>query len=61
MEFIFTGFALVIYLLPSIIAFEREHHQFGPIVVINLVFGWTVLGWFGALAWSVSATRARQQ
>jgi hypothetical protein len=47
-----------LYLLPTIIAARRGHHQTAPIVVINVVFGWTLLGWVAALAWAVSAVRA---
>lgn len=46
--------AIVMYLLPAINAQWREHPQIGAIVVINLFFGWTLLGWVIALAWSCS-------
>lgn len=50
------GLILALYLLPTIIAVRRGHHQVAPIAVINIVFGWTLLGWVAALAWSVSST-----
>jgi len=43
------------YFFPSIIAFMRGHHQIVPIFLTNLFFGWTGLGWIGALIWSASA------
>jgi T4 superinfection immunity protein len=50
--------ALWLYLLPAYIAYRRRHHQAAPILVLNLVFGWTLLGWVGTLAWAVSAVRS---
>ncbi len=54
-----VGVALLIggYFLPSIIAKSRKHHQYDPILLINIFLGWTLLGWFVALVWSVSAVR----
>jgi len=48
---------LASYFAPSIIAAARQHHQMGPILVINLFLGWTFIGWVIALAMSVSAKR----
>jgi hypothetical protein len=31
-----------------------------PIVVINILLGWTVLGWIGALVWSVASFKAAE-
>ena len=50
---------LGLYFLPTIIAIFRNHHQCGVIIVINLFFGWTFIGWVISLAWSVSAARER--
>ena len=43
-----------VYCLPSIIALLRGHHQTAPILVINLLLGWTLVGWAPALALCVS-------
>jgi Superinfection immunity protein len=45
----------IIYILPSIVAFQRNHPNRWLILVINLAFGGTIVGWGIALAW---ATRA---
>lgn len=50
---IFVGL-IVIYLLPSIIAEARGHMNKNSICVINLFFGWTIVGWVLCLAWSLS-------
>jgi phosphoglycerol transferase MdoB-like AlkP superfamily enzyme len=44
------------YLLPSLIALIRGCKvAFGGIMALNLLLGWTVLGWIGALIWAASA------
>lgn len=47
--------ALVVYFLPGIIASRRGHPNTMPVLVVNFFFGWTLLGWVGALAWSLSS------
>jgi hypothetical protein len=41
-----------VYLVPSFVAAGRNHHNSTPIFLVNLFFGWTVLGWLIALVWS---------
>lgn len=48
---------LALYLLPTIVAFMRRHHQRAAITLLNLFLGWTALGWIAALIWSATATR----
>ncbi|SER29022.1 Superinfection immunity protein [Faunimonas pinastri] len=55
-----TGLLLIVilialYLLPAIIAFSRGHHNRVAILVLNLLLGWSVLGWIAALVWSFTA------
>jgi hypothetical protein len=42
-------------LLPSIIAFVRRHHNRYAILVLNILLGWTMVGWAVALVWSLTA------
>ena len=42
--------------MPAIIAAQRGHVNANSIFVMNLFFGWTIIGWVGCLAWSVSGT-----
>ena len=42
-----------LYFLPSLISFLRGHKNTLAIFLLNLVFGWTLLGWMAALIWSV--------
>jgi hypothetical protein len=47
----------LIYFLPTIIAANRGHSVAG-ILVLNLFLGWTGIGWFALLLWSlISAPR----
>lgn len=50
-----VGLLFALYFLPTIIANKREHPNKKPIILINICLGWTLLGWFAALIWSVSA------
>lgn len=45
---------LVIDFSPSIVAFARHHRNAWWIFALNLLTGWTVIGWFAALAWSLT-------
>jgi hypothetical protein len=44
------------YFLPAIVAFSRGHKNSGAILILNLLLGWTMLGWVGALVWSATNT-----
>jgi hypothetical protein len=41
---------LGIYFLPTIVA--GRHHNSGAIFVLNLLLGWTFVGWVIALVWA---------
>ena len=47
-----------LYLIPTLIALIRKHHQIGAVAVINVLLGWTFIGWVVALAMSLSAKRS---
>ncbi len=42
------------YCLPTFIALGRGHPNCVAILIVNLSLGWTVIGWAGALAWSLT-------
>ncbi|ETD27840.1 superinfection immunity protein [Helicobacter canis] len=44
--------SIFIYFLPSLIAMFSHHRDRFLILIINVFFGWSVLGWFIALIWS---------
>jgi hypothetical protein len=43
---------LVIYFLPGLVASGRSHRQRLAIGILNLLGGWTLIGWIGALVWA---------
>ena len=54
MEEVVVIFYLV-YFLPTIIALCRKHQDWLAIVLVNLLLGWTIIGWIKALVWYCSA------
>src|ERR1043166_2373651 len=48
---IFIALICLIYPLPAIIAFHRRHRNRWLILVINIAFGATMIGWLIALVW----------
>jgi hypothetical protein len=45
----------IIYIMPSIVAFRRNHPNRWIILVINVAFGGTIIGWGIALVWAMRA------
>jgi hypothetical protein len=45
---------LLLYFLPAVIAHARRHRQIAAITLINLLLGWTGLGWVLVFFWSWS-------
>ncbi|SAK81457.1 hypothetical protein AWB75_05113 [Caballeronia catudaia] len=48
---------ILFYMWPSVIAQSRNHKSYDAIVALNILLGWTFLGWIGALVWSLTAAR----
>ena len=46
--------AIAFYFLPTIIARRRRHRSPEAVFVLNLLLGWTLLGWVGALVWALA-------
>ena len=44
--------AVGFYLLPTLVAWFQQHHQLYAIAVLNLLCGWTLVGWICVLAWA---------
>ena len=45
--------AIVVYFIPSYIAYERHDPHFTSILLVNLLLGWTIIGWIAALVMSL--------
>lgn len=46
------GFSILIYIIPTIVAYNKKHTNRLGIFLLNIFFGWTILGWIGALIWA---------
>ena len=57
---VFLLVLLVLYFVPTIIAARRKHHNAVAIGALNLLLGWTLLGWVGALVWALTAVQRRE-
>jgi small-conductance mechanosensitive channel len=44
---------LGVYFLPAIIAWKRRHRNWRAIMALNLMLGWSLIGWVAALVWSL--------
>lgn len=42
------------YVLPTLVAWGREHRSALAITFVNLALGWTALGWIVAMVWSLT-------
>ncbi len=49
--------AVVVYCIPSYIAHERRDPHFKAILLVNLLLGWTIIGWFAALIMALVDSR----
>lgn len=49
--------SLGLYFLPWLCAWSRTHHQTKAIFVLNLLVGWTMIGWVAAMVWAWTAVR----
>jgi hypothetical protein len=45
----------LLYFLPTIIASNRGHGVSG-VLLLNLLFGWTGIGWIALLLWALLST-----
>jgi hypothetical protein len=54
LELIFAVF-VIFYIVPFSVAVAREHHATMPILIANLIFGWTIIGWWAVLYWAYSS------
>lgn len=47
--------AIMIYFIPTMVANSRYHRNAGAIMMVNLLLGWTFIGWVIALVWAMTA------
>jgi hypothetical protein len=49
-----------VYFLPAIIGSKRQVNNSGWLFVVNLLLGWSGLGWIGCLLWAVCGQTGAQ-
>jgi hypothetical protein len=54
MRLVVAAIVLGLYFCPTIVAYQRSHRNALPIAVLNLLAGWTFLGWVAALVWALT-------
>jgi hypothetical protein len=52
---IILAICLAIYFFPTAVAGSRGHRNTLAIFILNLLLGWLILGWIGALVWACTA------
>lgn len=57
--YVIVGIAL--YFLPTMVAVARHYRSTGSVVVINLLLGWTLIGWVVALALAFGSNQRETQ
>jgi hypothetical protein len=55
----FGWVATLVYFVPTFIAAAREHPNALPILIVNAVFGWSLIGYVVALVWACKAIEPR--
>jgi hypothetical protein len=51
---------LLFYFVPTFVATLRGHQNAAAIFILNLLLGWSFLGWVVALVWSFTAVERRR-
>lgn len=52
LSFILMIGVMLLYFAPSYIAYTRNHKNGLPIFFVNLIFGFTLIGWLVAFIWA---------
>lgn len=45
------------YLLPFLIADHKKHPRLPAVFGLNLLLGWTLIGWIAALLWALAPSK----
>jgi len=57
--FLIVVIGIFLYLLPAIVAIRTKHPRRVAITFLTVVLGWTVIGWFVLLLWSLNDEHVR--
>ncbi|RAW93832.1 MULTISPECIES: superinfection immunity protein [unclassified Photorhabdus] len=45
---------LFIYFAPTYVASRRMHKHIYFVAFVNIIVGWTIIGWLGCMAWALT-------
>lgn len=54
-EFLIGLAIIAVYFMPSLLANHRKHKNQTPIILVNMVLGWTLIMWFVCLVWATTS------
>ena len=46
-------FLMIFYLAPFMVAAGRSHDALAAVLVFNVLFGWTIIGWIAVFFWAL--------
>lgn len=49
---------IALYFVPTLVAGRRNHRNSGAILALNILLGWTFIGWALALVWALTDNTA---
>lgn len=55
-----VAFAILVYIAPTLVANDRKHPDLSSIAAVNILLGWSLIGWVVALAWALKSTGSAQ-
>jgi hypothetical protein len=58
---LFTLISITAYFMPVIVSVGRKHKNQLSIAVLNLLVGWTILGWIVAIVWACTDNVRRSE
>lgn len=59
LAWVFILFCAWLYFLPALTAWVRHHHNTLAIFALDLLLGWTMIGWAIAMVWACMRVEAR--
>ena len=54
MEYVYLLIIVGVYFLPTLISYDRKHDSRAGIMALNLLLGWSLIGWIIAFIWALS-------
>lgn len=51
---------IAFYFIPAIIGFKRQHPNKAAILCVDLLLGWSFIGWVVALVWACTNTNTNK-